>query len=1170
MTVRRFAFVCLPVAVILTAARPAVAWESSHAEVEEYHQLSLRVETPHTKWAKPYAGGTTRVLYFVGSDSEGMETHPRHIVEMMQRFDVEVTPAYWYTYCSTYQWLGGMAANRRIHNLLAEEPYDVYVFRGVSPTKLPTWPLGNSLEVLKKAVEAGAGIVLIGVGDSSGVFSNRQDCAELPAFLAGSGATRAFTFGKGRGVFVGGLPRIPYGIGWETTYDYRQEGLGRALLWAAGRVPEAKIELAIPATMRREDLPAKTVTMAIKNLPKNDVKWQATLRCWDGQQTPLGEGRGGAQARLELPVLRAGAYHVDVIARSERGVETWATAPFEVTAAPKVQTITLKTDWAEIGGALAGTIGVSGLSGGQTVCVRLKDRRGRVLAQQDVKPAGDEQGVRTASFESLMREWMPMLVTVEAVILDGDREVASDYRFFNVTKRHQGKFNFVLWDISDDQALAPYMAESMQRYGVTAITTTGQPTPAAAAFELAWVPMTGGNLDASRHLTVSPPTEELCWSTDHFSRSRGHGVFRYSMGDEGAVFGAAPVPGTLPGYRLFLKEMYGTVAALNTSWGTSFKTFDEVDLSEKGDGDERAALQAGNYARWYDRQAFLRWNFMEYVKLQRQVMRRIDPQATIGFEGSGGFARSGDVEAICREMDFWVPYCSSADEVIRSLAPKGLVYGNWFGYDHTPDPIMARYWRMVVNGANSVWWWMWSTMGGYEGFIHPDLGILPIAEEMLKDTQVVRDGLGDLLMQCEMLDDGIAMLYSMPSGFATSLQESPSYNDYEPNHRAWFTAIHDQHLQFRYVSDRMLTRGEFAPEKYKVLVLAQSLALSDKEAEVIRDFVRRGGTVIADLRPGVFDGHCKPRDRGALDDLFGVAGPVRQKAVQTAMTVDLSKDKTSLKLDWPNAIVDPGTRVEGGKALGSAGETPVWIVREHDKGRAVLLNFSLFQFPTREVAEGLCGQGSTEQTPPAVWNAFRQLFSEAGVTPAVDLRQFKGPRELGNVKVQRWRNGDMQLVSVFRETGPAVAAHFITGRGVTNWVYDLRNDMALGKIDAGWFKGDFVMDVIPSRATFFALLPRKLPMPVLELASSKVAPGQTAVLRLKVPEAAGLHALKLTAKRPDGTAADYWEHVVIVGREPKEVPLPVAFNDPAGVYSLTVRDLFDRKTAHSVSLTVQP
>jgi len=42
-----------------------------------------------------------------------------------------------------------------------------------------------------------------------------------------------------------------------------------------------------------------------------------------------------------------------------------------------------------------------------------------------------------------------------------------------------------------------------------------------------------------------------------------------------------------------------------------------------------------------------------------------------------------------------------------------------------------------------------------------------------------------------------------------------------------------------------------------------------------------------------------------------------------------------------------------------------------------------------------------------------------------------------------------------------------------------------------------------------------------------------------------------------------------VGREPKDVPLPVAFNDPAGVYVLTVRDVFDRKTAHTLPLSVR-
>jgi len=1168
MRIRRIAIAGLSVLPLVIAASPANAYETSHAEVEEYHRLSPRVETRHTKWARPYAGGTTRVLYFVASNNEGMETHARHAIELMQRFDVEVTPAYWYKFY-THHWLGGMAGNRRIHALMAGKPFDVYVFQGVSPTNLPTWPMGDSGEVLTRAVAAGAGIVLIGAADG-GLMTNRQDISELPAFLAGSGASRAFTAGNGRGVVLPGLPSIPYQPGWETAYDYWQEGLGRAVLWAAGRAPDMGIELTAPAAVQRADLPADAVAVAWKNAPKGDVRWEAILRRDDGAQSPLGEGRAGNPVRLRLPVLRAGNYRVDVIARGERGVEAWATAPFEVTASTRVQAIALRTAWAEVGDALAGAVSVTNLGHGQTVRIRLKDRRGRVLAQNDVKPAGTGEGVRTAPFEFPILEWMPMLVTVEAVVIDGDREVSSGHRFFNVTKRRRDTFNFVLWDISVNQALAPYMAESMQRYGVNAIVTTHSAMPAAAAFDLAWVPMTGGNVNAQRHLTVSPPTEQLCWSTRHFSASRGHGVFHYSLGDEGDVFGAAPTPQTLPGYRLFLREAYGDIAALNASWGAAFGGFDEVDLSEKGDGDEKAALKAGNYPRWYDRQAFLRWNFIEYAKVQRDVMRKIDPGATIGFEGSGGFARSGDIDAFCREMDFWVPYASSADEVIRSLAPKGMVYGNWLGYDHTPDPLLSKYWRMVVNGANSVWWWMWSTSGAYEGFIDPDLGILPIAGEMLKDTQVVRDGLGDLLMQCEMLDDGIAMLYSMPSGFAVTLQECPSYNDYEPNHRAWFTVIHDLRLQFRYVTDRTLTRGEFAPDRFKVLVLAQALALSDREAQIVRDFVSRGGTVIADLRPGVFDGHCKPRERGALDDLFGVAGPVRQKAARASMTVELPGEKAPLKLDWPNAIVDPGTRVDGGKAFGSAGETPVWIVREHDKGRAVLLNFSLSQFPTRQVASGLTGQGSTETTPPAVWNAFRQLLAEAGVAPVIDVRQFKGPKELGNVKLQRWRNGDMQLVSVFRETGEQIKAHFITGAGSENWVYDLRNDMAVGKINAGWFKGDFVMDVIPSRATFFALLPRELPRPVLELASSKVAPGQTAALRLSVPEAAGLHALKVTAARPDGAPADYWEQVVIVGREPKEVPFPVAFNDPLGAYVLTARDVFDRKTAHTVALTVQP
>ena len=54
--------------------------------VEIDNELSMAFETPHTKWAKPYALGPTRVLFFApwyqGS------TDGREIIELMQRFDL--------------------------------------------------------------------------------------------------------------------------------------------------------------------------------------------------------------------------------------------------------------------------------------------------------------------------------------------------------------------------------------------------------------------------------------------------------------------------------------------------------------------------------------------------------------------------------------------------------------------------------------------------------------------------------------------------------------------------------------------------------------------------------------------------------------------------------------------------------------------------------------------------------------------------------------------------------------------------------------------------------------------------------------------------------------------------------------------------------------------------
>ena len=203
--------------------------------------------------------------------------------------------------------------------------------------------------------------------------------------------------------------------------------------------------------------------------------------------------------------------------------------------------------------------------------------------------------------------------------------------------------------------------------------------------------------------------------------ARQHGVFVYSLGDEGVVAGSCLSPACLEAYRRYLREQYGTIAALNSSWGTDFADFSAVTLSELpptdagepiksssldrmdvsptelldkpplSDNDELTALHAKNYPRWYDRVAFQRWNLVQYSRRYAEAYRKIDPRARTGFEGSGGpfFGLGADVEAIADNLGFWGPYPSQADELLRSLAPRELVRSNWMGYSKNANGLLA-------------------------------------------------------------------------------------------------------------------------------------------------------------------------------------------------------------------------------------------------------------------------------------------------------------------------------------------------------------------------------------------------------------------------------------------------------------------------------------------------
>jgi len=1104
------------------------------AELDLEHSLSTDFVTPHTRWARPYARGRVRVLMFCN----GRGTVPREGVELMQRFDVAVEAVFWARIVdSTKQgWHGGEAGLARMRRLLAK-PYDCYLFLGIPPRNLPSEMLYKVL----KPVSDGAGIVLAGTDDRR-ILKPQRQVRPLPEFIRGVPGVVAFKVKNGRGVRLPGRPRLDYDVGWQTAYEYWQEGLGRAILWAAGREPKASLAVAVAKpTLQRQALPAEALTLRWKNPQRRPLKIAAWLRRQDGFRVPLEPVETSAEtgeARRSTPKLRAGTWHLDAIATGPRGVEAWATAAFNVSSARTVQAVELEREWGEVGERIRGAVQLAGQPlPGERVVVRLRDRHDRIIMRSAVGAGG--------KFDFPVEPWLPMLVRVEAAVLDGGGEVSVAHRFFNVVKRHRGQFNFLIWDYPRD-TLAPYAEESLARLGTTLQLAGGTPPRVIAAYDIAWVPYTTRILESHTKDGVMKP---FCWNdearvaahvkalAEKYRGARRHGVFVYSLGDENHVRGSCLSPHCLRAYRRYLAKVYGSIEALNASWGSAYKSFDEVQLLKPDDNQATEARRLGNYPRWYDRQAFRSYNYVQFCKRFAEAYRKIDPKALTGFEGAGRFGRGDDLDLFIRELGFWSPYPGTADEVLRSIAPRDFPRANWMGYRKEPLPLMAKFWRMVTRGCDSVWWWRWDGIGRFHGFLAPHLGPYPATKALVEETRIVRDGLGTLLLRSKMLDSGIAMLFSHPSCYAGRLEGS--YGGVEENHVAWHRAIRELGLQFRYVTDRMLRLGEFEPSRFKALVLSRAEAIGPKEAAAIEAFVRDGGTLIADVRPGIFDGHCKPLLTGCLDRVFGIRAVERAAAATGRATLEFGGAKVS----FDGARCDPTVQPVRAKALGSCGGKPLLLVNQFGKGRAILLNFVMVSFPKLD----------DDAAPESAAELLAAIFAEAGVKP--EIRTRTAGKRTRNLETIQWQNGQVRIVALFRQAGEDedVVVEF---------------DRPLHVVDLRWGKRSgatrsFPTRLLGSRPTFLVLSPRKLGALEARLEPASAKPGQVVRLRLRVADAQGLHPVKVEAKTPAGEPAEWFRRVAMVGSQWAEVPLPLAFNDPEGSWAIEARDMF---AAEPVSL----
>ncbi|HEY8184830.1 MAG TPA: beta-galactosidase trimerization domain-containing protein, partial [Pyrinomonadaceae bacterium] len=521
----------------------------------------------------------------------------------------------------------------------------------------------------------------------------------------------------------------------------------------------------------------------------------------------------------------------------------------------------------------------------------------------------------------------------------------------------------------------------------------------------------------------------------------------YFVGDEGSLtsYGDAVdfdwSPDALADFRKWLQEEYGTLSELNKEWRTDFKNWEDVVPYTTEE-----ARKSGSFAPWADHRTFMEITFAKAYQTARDAVVQGDRDGHIAVSGTQATnAYDGaDWARLDRVIDDFLSYDGGNQwDMHRSFAKPHSMIGFWTGYGSHGIAVQNAIWTAAIhNVLHPNIFWMYS-------FLDPDMTYSQSARDMGAAFQSLKfEGVGKLLMHAVRQQDGIAIHYSMPSVHGATIlgyhqrssdddDEAPKLTDlsFPRNRDGWVRTIKDLGLQFDFLSSEQIEHGRLIIEKYKVLILPLSLALSTAEARSIEDFVRAGGVVIADAAPGIMDQHCAWRHDGTLQELFGItAAPSEKRTLKTdagpvSVTVEGKRWNILISDRGTLAAAEPDIKAAAGKALLRIGSADAAIVRQFGKGWAIYLNTVFDKYPNQR-SEKFGGSNYR-----GLLNA---LLEHAGVRPAIEVLSADGKR-LTQAQVARYRFGDVEVLAVVKDN---VALAGIIGRdGVT-----IYNDAALGQV----------------------------------------------------------------------------------------------------------------------------
>lgn len=448
-------------------------------------------------------------------------------------------------------------------------------------------------------------------------------------------------------------------------------------------------------------------------------------------------------------------------------------------------------------------------------------------------------------------------------------------------------------------------------------------------------------------------------------------------------------------FRAWLKEKYKTIGELNRVWGwegpSEWKSFDEVLPPVGPSGHE------GSYESWEDFNDFMTSNFARHIRRANDIMKQNGScQPTINelfcWVQTGGLcndqwalAESSDIVGMSQYQRPGLAVelaATVADSIARRVGKSVFVveaHGGprvfaW-GDVRTPgvDELRAEAVQTAGLGTKGVMYWCYRPRlsdreGGVFGLCRADGKPLPRAVEtarLAKDFAALGRRLADADRRPE-----VAVLYQAGVHYARAEGCAAMRSEaIEGAARVCF----DAHVTPRYVNEAMIAHG--LPADVKVLLLPFAYAIDEPTAKGIREFVRKGGTVVADFSVAfkTRNGHVYFEGPGAgLREVFGVE---REEPFVFDHKSLLPEDNvygigvSSLEAPSMMDVLTPTTA----KTLASHRGKPLVAMNAFGEGRACYLAWTAFADYSRN------GGGA------ALRKLLQPIFREAGVKPFVSL-----------------------------------------------------------------------------------------------------------------------------------------------------------------------------------------